>query len=155
MTGPTIKRHQSKQDYGTPKIFIEAVEKRFGKLSWDLAADKTNHKAACWLDDAFGSDWYHLSGILWLNPPFNDITPWARKCAEEAKLGANILLLTPASIGSNWFRDYVWGKAKVLALCGRLTFEPETQPYPKDCILSIYNPREGLDRPFEIWDWMG
>lgn len=177
MTGPTINRHRSKQDYSTPKIFIEAVEKRFGKLVWDLAATEDNAKAPKFItpeQDSLAHGWPVELGPYWLNPPFDNITPWAAKCAEKYLRGT-ILFLTPAAVGSNWFRDYVWGKAKVIALNGRIIFDGQVEPegwqekhpgkiwkpevYPKDLILSVYNPTltmcEGLDRPFEVWDWRG
>lgn len=158
ITGPTIKRGQSKTTYGTPWSFIKAVETRFGKLAWDLAADKENKKAPNWLteyDNSLKFNWHNLpqigvtTNLLYLNPPFDLIEPWAEKCSREAQLGAKILFLTPASIGSNWFRDHIYGQALVLALNGRLTFEGETTPYPKDCILSCYGWKPG----FEVWTW--
>lgn len=150
-TGPTINRYKSRQDWATPTDFITAVEKRFGKIDFDLAASAENTKHEHYFDesdDALDQCW-HLGGNLWLNPPFGKIAPWAKKCAEEAALGAKILFLTPASIGSNWFRDYVFGKAQVLALNGRLTFIGATTPFPKDCILSAY----GYPPGFEVWNW--
>lgn len=151
-TGPTINRHKSKQDWATPPEFIEAVEKRFGKIEFDLAASAENTKHTGFYDeerDSLKQDWHKLYGNLWLNPPFSNIAPWAKKCAEEASLGATILFLTPASIGSNWFRDYVHRKAQVLALNGRITFIGAITPYPKDCILSTY----GFPIGFDVWNW--
>lgn len=152
-TGPTINRHKSRQDWATPTDFITAVEKRFGKIEFDLAASAENTKHECFFDesqDSLKQSWHKLSGNLWLNPQFNNIAPWAKKCAEEAALGAKILFLTPASIGSNWFRDFVYHKAHVFALNGRLTFIGAITPFPKDCILSAY----GYYPPgFEIWNW--
>lgn len=151
-TGPTINRHKSKQDWATPTAFIEAVEKRFGKIAVDLAASAENAKNFRYFDEDTNSlvqSWHQLEGNLWLNPPFSNIAPWAKKCAEEASLGATILFLTPASIGSNWFRDFVHRKALVLALNGRLTFIGATAPYPKDCVLAAY----GYSPGFEVWNW--
>ena len=65
------------------------------------------------------------------------------------RAGSRIFLLTPASIGANWFAEHVYGKAHVLALQGRLTFVGHKQPYPKDCILSVYGVKPG----FSVWDW--
>ncbi len=148
----------SKQDYGTPWEFIRAVEKRFGPLVVDLAAREGNAKAKCWVDHSIDSltlDWNDLgtgklgNGHLWCNPPFANITPWAAKCAQWSHWTADIFLLTPASVGSRWFAEHVHGKALVLALSPRLTFEGCTAPYPKDCILSVYGETPG----FDVWRW--
>jgi phage N-6-adenine-methyltransferase len=143
---------ESRQDYGTPGEFIDAVEHRFGVLAHDLAADAHNTRAAHFFDearDALVQDWTKLKGNLWLNPPFANIAPWAKKCAESGAPGRLIFFLTPASTGANWFRDHVFDKALVLLLGGRLTFEGCEDPYPKDCILSVFGTRPG----FELWNW--
>lgn len=160
-TGPTINRKGSKQNYSTPRNFLDAVERRFGKIVFDLAADMTNRKAHSFYsinDNSLVQPWHKLGGLLWLNPPFTNIGLWAEKCAFEAKLGAKIAFLTPASVGSNWFRDHVHNKAYVLALNGRLMFDGATDPYPKDCMLSVYGfvaPGFTLEpvKGFDVWTW--
>lgn len=150
---PAQKPGRSKQDYGTPRALIDAVEKRFGPLAWDLAATDENAKAAKFItpdQDSLSRCWSMLSGNMWLNPPFANIEPWAKKCAETIlDDSSRILLLTPASVGSEWFRGYVNGRALVLALSPRLTFEGCADPYPKDCIISVYGKPPG----FQCWRW--
>lgn len=158
MPTPKQKPGRSKQDYETPADLIAAVERRFGPIAFDLAAVATNAKAAEFYtpaEDALVQDWTRLEGLLWLNPPFADIAPWARKCMESI-LGPHrrrfeaLLLLVPASVGSNWFADFVHTRATVLALNPRLTFVGETQPYPKDCLVCVW----GLWAPqFDVWRW--
>ncbi len=151
-TGASFARGKSKQDYPTPWSFIHACEHRFGKIAFDLAATAENAKAPSFFtkeQDSLLQPWHLLDGLLFLNPEFGNITPWVKKCWEESNLGAKILFLTPASIGSNWFRDYVNGSAQVLALNGRITFEGASDPYPKDCILSCF----GFPVGFDVWTW--
>lgn len=153
-TGPTINRGKSKQDYGTPLVFMEAVKKRFGPISWDLAASPHNAKADGFFSesqDSLKEPWHTWrGGLQWLNPPFFNIGDWAKKCSIESRLGANILLLIPASVGSNWFRDYVMGQSHVMFLNGRITFDGCTDPYPKDLMLCYYH--AGVSG-FETWNW--
>lgn len=40
-TGPSVKRHKSSGVYRTPKDFITAIERRFGPIAYDLAADSS------------------------------------------------------------------------------------------------------------------
>jgi phage N-6-adenine-methyltransferase len=157
-TGPGISRGASKQDYGTPLAFLEAVVKRFGVIKADLAASHENRVVTDFYgeSEAGGSlvqPWAkdHTTGNLWLNPPYGDIAKWAEKCRKESKLRCGlILLLVPASIGAKWFADDVKSHAMVLALTPRLTFAGCTTPYPKDCILAVYG--YGF-RGFDVWDW--
>lgn len=156
-TMPAQKPGRSKQDYGTPLDFIAAVERRFGPLRIDLAATAENKKAPIWIapesDSLHENTAWDPSGLAWLNPPFANIAPWAAKCAYHAEAFAanksRLLFLTPASVGSNWFDDHVHKKARVLFLKGRLTFEGCSDPYPKDCILSVFGERPA----YEVWDW--
>jgi len=183
----------SKQDYETPADFMAAVAKRFGPIAFDLAAhagnaQSPNYFAPCTgpagpmpLDtkafgmDAFDHSWAMLSdslfkredgskGLLWLNCEFNDIATWARRCVLESSKGANILLLTPAAVGANWFCDLIAGHGDVYLLNGRLSFIPG-QTYNKDCMLTHFYqsladrdatlaaPLDALRSQICVWDW--
>ena len=156
---PTQKPFRSKQDYATPDDFIAAVKQHLGiaEFAFDFAASAENAKAPrFWTkaDDSLSKtpvQWGQqiLGAWGWLNPPFTAIGPWAKRCAQTAALGGQIAFLVPAAVGSNWYRDYVDGKARVLALNGRLSFMGG-QPYPKDLILALYAPFAG---GFEVWNW--
>lgn len=160
---PAQRPGNSKQDYGTPAEFIAEVEIRFGDLCIDLAAREDNKKAPRCItpeEDSLAQPWLNFfSGgdVGWLNPPFAHIGPWAAKCAEwlEAARAVNlqgrILMLAPASVGSNWYRDHVHGKAYVLFLNDRLTFVGAKDPYPKDCMLCVYDTATGPG--FDVWRW--
>jgi phage N-6-adenine-methyltransferase len=165
MSMPEQKPGRSKQDYGTPKEFLEAVRKRFNisDFDWDLAAHEGNHVTHNWLGrggrapDSFEVDWSTLQGRmrgdvhLWLNPEFGNIKPWAAKCAASTReSGVAIYFLTPASVGANWFAEHVWPYARVIALQGRLSFDG-VAPFPKDCMLSVFS-TVGR-KTFEVWDW--
>lgn len=156
-TMPAQKPHRSRQDYATPPEFMAAVKNLLGisKFDIDLAADDSNHKADVWLHEAMNSlsaDWplimanRDMHGWAWLNPPFSNIEPWAQKCWES---GIKIAFLVPAAVDSNWYRDWVDGKAYVFNLNGRISFDG-VGPYPKDCILAIYGTRFKGEA---VWNW--
>ena len=154
MAEPAQKPGRSKQDYGTPIEFIDTVQRRFGELSWDLACTRANcvaHRGIMFDGgvDSLTQDWTLLEGNLWLNPPFGDIPRWAAKCKASAGKGRRIIMLTPASIGTNWFAEHVHGSALVLGLNPRLTFAGEKAPYPKDLMLSVWGDEVG----FNVWRW--
>lgn len=163
-TGASFARGASKQDYATPQNFIQAVERRWGHISFDLAAHAKNTKAKRWFGpgglapDSLVEKWGDIlrpggKQNLWLNPPFNDIRPWARKCAEVTPhlklIGARLLFLVPAAVGSNWFADCVFGVAPVFFLRPRLSFDGKNS-YPKDLMLVAYGAAVST---FECWRW--
>jgi DNA (cytosine-5)-methyltransferase 1 len=156
-TGASLARGRSKQNYGTPTELLRAVQKRFGRIYWDLAAHEQNAVVGSYLgpgslvaEDALAFDWSTIDGLLWLNPPFADIAPWARECAAVRDRLAWTLLLVPASVGSAWWHEHVHGKGLALLLAPRLTFRGCDQPYPKDCALVAYG--FGV-AGYEPWRW--
>jgi phage N-6-adenine-methyltransferase len=157
VTGPSINKGRSRQDYGTPWEFIRAVETKWGPLVHDLACTRENAKASSGYYfpeiDALTREWAleFPVGNLWLNPPFADIGSWAAKCALEGSGRSGLIfLLTPASIGTEWFAQHVHLEAMVLGIRPRLTFEGTSDPYPKDLMLSVYG--NGLCG-FNTWRW--
>lgn len=167
---PAQKPGSSVQNVETPQEFIDAVEKAFGKIHWDLAATASNTKASHWLGpgsvthkdlSSLDVDWSSLQPDgntvrgrakqtnLWLNPPYADIEPWARKCAQTSMKNTRIFLLTPAVVGTNYFKNYIFEVATVFFLSPRIKFVGHTQGYPKDMILSVYGATSG----FECWRW--
>lgn len=126
--------------YKTDPLFMSVVNKEY-RVVFDLAADSGNAQADGYFtekDDALSDSWSWAGitketdgGFLWLNPPYDDIGAWARRCAVEAAEGAKILFLVPASVGSNWYRKYVEDFALVHLLNGRLTFD---FTYPLDYV---------------------
>ena len=164
---PKQKPGRSKQDYATPMELIRAVEKRFGVIVHDLCAHAQNARVASYYSkeqDCFKQAWAKdfPAGNLWGNPEFGGgfIGHFAEKCyVESRQRDGLIIMLTPASIGSEWFAAHVEKKALVIGLRPRLSFDG-IDPYPKDCMLSVY----GLDPSappsamqylsgFETWRW--
>lgn len=101
--------------------------------------------------DALAADWSELGGNMWLNPPFGNIAPWAKKCAETPRNeDRSIFMLVPLT-AANWACDYVHGRALVLGLNPRVMFTGHRTAFPKDLMLACYS-TEFISR-FEAWRW--
>lgn len=162
---PIQKPGKSVQVVGTPRDLLDAVEARFGKMTFDLAATAENSVVGGGgfkhyglgseiAADALLQDWSRLKGNLWLNPPYANIKEWAEKCRHTSlgvsvKPRGQIFLLIPASVGSNWWAQYVDRRAAVFFLSPRITFVNHATPYPKDVCLCIY----GASQRYECWRW--
>lgn len=155
---PAQKPGKSRQDYGTPPDFLHAVRHRLGidRFSIDLAATKANAVCPIYYSLEEGNDslspqcpWTG-NGWAWLNPPFAKIGPWVEKATMEARLGAHVAVLVPASFAGWWFK-WVEPYAYVNFLGNRITFVGETTAYPKDCALLLYTPWAMTGN--EVWRW--
>jgi len=153
---PQQKPGRSKQDYQTPDKFLIAAVRflDIGGFKSDLAATCDNTVAGFWFteeEDSLKQDWSRLPpGWAWLNPPYAHIEPWVKKAYLS---GANIAVLIPASVGANWWRDWVHQKAMVLFLNGRLSFIPDKPKwlYPKDLALLLYG--KDIQLGYAVWNW--
>ena len=60
---------------------------------------------------------------VFVNPPYGrDIKKWVEKCFDESK-HAKIVMLIPARTDTSYFHDWIYRKAKIRFLRGRLKFE--------------------------------
>jgi hypothetical protein len=156
MSAPIQKPGKSRQDYGTPALFLDAVRRQFGSIDIDLACRRDNMVARRGIVhgdlDALSQDWSDPmyfdrednvieSGadirVAFCNPPFADIEPWAEKAASCSQLSRWTLLLVPASIDAKWYTRHVLGQAMVWGI-PRVTFVGETTPFPKALALIGY-----------------
>ncbi len=160
--------------YPTPLEFLRIVDELF-PIMFDLAASKENcafHRVRWWpdygdeqkyhydeTDNALSiENWYtdagrygfKGNGFFWCNPPYSNIEPWAKKCAEEAARGAKILFLVPQGTQS-WAQRWCAPNALELRLEGRMTFEGHSFPYPKDLTLWVFGTR--MRGGGCVWPW--
>jgi phage N-6-adenine-methyltransferase len=154
---PAQRPGSSRQDVRTPREFLAAARAKLGidAFTVDLAATRENTVAQKFYSPRVNSlvqPWNFSPGFGWCNPPFSDLAPWARKGYEESLKGARTTMLVPASVGSNWWRDWTHDKAHVLFLNGRITFVGHEDPYPKDLALLIY--ARGWRAGYAEWSWM-
>lgn len=144
------------QVVGTPDNFLQAVQKRFGRIVFDLACDGGNNVLGVPGftpdDDALKRSWPKGPDWNWLNPPFKKSDRFTEKAHSEGLQGAKTLVLVRASIGAVWYQENVEGKAAVIPLRGRLMFKGESKPYPADLILCVYG-LHGIIGMQPAWDW--
>lgn len=176
-TMPRQKPGASDSTVLTPWDFIEAVYRKLDISSFkmDLAATDFNKRAKRYISpeiDSLAQDWRKIGreiggGWFWLNPPYDRIAPWMKKTAETwphfpLEAANPTAVLIPASVGSNWWRDYVHEKCQVLFLNGRIQFldrhghaicsakTGKPTPYPKDLALLLYG---AGTVGYDIWSW--
>lgn len=128
-----------RDDWQTPECVLERVRK-VGAIGIDPCTGDDNPVQAPTFytggvdDDGLVETWVHpLAGALaFANWPYSKSAQWAEKAAQEAALGASIIVLCAARPDTRWWAR-MWNAADVVAFWrGRLTFvgAPHPAPFP-------------------------
>lgn len=128
----------SKTDlWATPSDFFNSVAEEF-HFTLDVCALPDNAKCEKFfspVDDGLAQNW---EGICWMNPPYGRVIgKWVQKAYESAKHGAIVVGLLPARTDTKWFHDYIYGKAEIRFIRGRLKFGgcANSAPFPNMLVI--------------------
>ena len=126
--------------WATPQAFYDQLNAEFG-FTLDPCALPDNAKCAKFFtpeDDGLAQDW---SGErVFCNPPYGrKIAAWVKKCHDEAQKGALVVMLIPARTDTSYFHDYIYHKAEIRFVRGRLKFGNAEQGAPFPSMVVIYN----------------
>ena len=129
----------SKTDnWATPQALFDRLNDEF-HFTLDVAADETNHKCTEYFtkeQDGLSQKW---EGCVWCNPPYGrEIFRWVKKAYEEHENGATVVLLLPARTDTKWFHEYVYGKAEIRFLRGRVKFGDGKGNAPFPSMICVY-----------------
>lgn len=129
-----------RDDWETPRGFFDALDAEFGFTLDPCSSDANAKCARHWTraDDGLSKDW---SGErVFMNPPYGrEIGRWVEKAATS---GAEVVVgLLPARTDTAWFHDWVYGRAELRFLRGRLKFaqggvQGQSAPFPS--LLAIW-----------------
>lgn len=113
----------NKDDWETPQWLFDKLD---AIHHFTLDPCSTHENAKCERhytveDDGLSKSWE--GETVFCNPPYGrGIGEWVKKCAEESA-HAKVVMLIPARTDTAYFHDYIYHKAKVTFLRGRLRFE--------------------------------
>lgn len=126
----------------TPQYFFDRLDEEF---HFDLDAAALPENAKCmryYTPDTNGLE-QPWRGTVWCNPPYGrDVKDWVRKGYEESRKGATVVMLLPARTDAHWFHDYIYGKADVRFVRGRLKFGGGANSAPFPSMVVIFRFRD-------------
>lgn len=137
----------------TPQEFFDRLNLEFNFV---LDAAATDESAKCQRyytpeTDGLAQSW-KCDGAVFCNPPYGrQLGKWVRKAWYEAQTGQTIVLLIPARTDTAYFHDFIYGKAEIRFLRGRLCFTDEAgnaanyAPFPS--MVVVYNGKEHNEHP--------
>ena len=126
----------SKTDiWETPQDFFDKLNEEF-HFQTDVCALPENAKCKDFYtpeQDGLAQEW---NGYCWCNPPCGrQISKWVRKASES---NATTVMLLPARTDTAWFHDYIYGKAEVRFVRGRLRFSGAKENAPFPCMVVVF-----------------
>lgn len=142
---------QSRSDeWATPLEKYAALHAEF-HFNLDPCASDANHKCADYYtkeDDGLTKDWGGRR--VFCNPPYGrEIGKWVKKCYEESqKPDTLVVMLIPARTDTAYFHDYIYGKAEIRFLRGRLHFNESKGAAPFPSMIVVFRNQDTL--PSEV-----
>jgi phage N-6-adenine-methyltransferase len=132
----------------TPQSFFDELDREFHFVLDAAATDKTAKCADYFTPETDGlmQSW-ERNGAVFCNPPYGrEISKWVQKAYEESlRHGTVIVLLIPARTDTSYFHDYIYGKAEIRFVRGRIKFTDDNGnamgPAPFPSMVVIYNSR--------------
>lgn len=129
MLNPIIKNEYKSSDerdiYKTPRDLIDRLNKDIGEITLDACANIENRVCEKFISkemDALKTEWT-TDGIVFCNPPFSQKDKLVEKAYTESQNGTKIIMLVPASVETQFFKNCKDKADWILFLSGRLTFE--------------------------------
>ena len=132
-------------EWATPQDFFDRLNAEFS-FTLDPCASAENHKCDKYYtkaEDGLIQDW---SGeTVFCNPPYGrEIGRWVCKCFHEVfdgKCPCAVMLL-PARTDTRWFHDYIYNKAEIRFIPGRLKFNSQKNSAPFPSMVVVFQQSE-------------
>jgi len=121
----------------TPDQIFDRYDREF-HFTLDVAATTKNAKCKQFFtkrQDGLKQPWH---GNVWLNPPYDNIGPWAAKAWEYSSSGEGIVVaLLPIWPGTAWYQTYaIHGHMRQLT--SRISFVGSKANAPFDCMIVVW-----------------
>ena len=122
-------------EWSTPQDVFDKLNEEFS-FTLDPCANDTNHKCKKYFtktENGLLQNWD--DEIVFCNPPYGrEIGKWVKKAAESK---ATVVMLLPARTDTKWFHDYIYEKAEIRFIKGRLKFgeAQNSAPFPSMVVI--------------------
>ena len=130
-------------EWYTPIDFYEQLDKEF-HFNLDPCATEQNHKCDKYFTKEINGLSQKWGGCrVFCNPPYGRVIgEWVKKAYEESQQpNTLVVMLLPARTDTRWFHDYIYGKAEIRFIKGRLKFGGSNQgaPFPSMVVIFMEN----------------
>lgn len=128
------------QEWGTPQKLFDELDKHY-HFTLDPCATAENAKCKKYFtkeQDGLLQVWGGCE-VVFCNPPYGrGIEKWVKKCFDHWKNGGTAVMLIPARTDTRWFHDYIYNRATVYFLKGRIIFEGAVHNAPFPSMIVVF-----------------
>ena len=133
----------SKTDlWETPQDLFDKLNNEF-HFTLDVCATPENAKCDSFYtkeQDGLSQPW---KGVVWCNPPYGrQIGEWVRRAFLASVSGNTVVMLLPARTDTRWFHEYIYGKAEIRFIRGRLKFGGSKNSAPFPSMVVVFMPHD-------------
>lgn len=110
-----------RDDWGTPWEVFNEYDREF-HFTLDACACADNAKCDKYFtkqEDALSKTW---SGVVWMNPPYSEVSYWMQKAYTESLHGATVVCLVASRTDTKWWWDWAQ-RGEIRFRRGRIRFE--------------------------------
>ena len=130
----------SKSDeWATPQAIFEELDKEF-HFDLDAAASDDNHKCDRYFtleNSGLSQNWGGCR--VFCNPPYSQIDKWVEKAFRETRNDNTLVaLLIPSRTDTRYFHNYIYNRAEIRFIKGRLKFGDSKNSAPFPSMLVIF-----------------
>lgn len=132
--------YTSKTDeWATPQSYFDEINKEFN-FNLDPCATEDNHKCDKYFtleNDGLSQNWGGYR--VFCNPPYSQIDKWVEKAFRETRNDNTLVaLLIPSRTDTRYFHNYIYNRAEIRFVKGRLKFGGGKNSAPFPSMLVIF-----------------
>lgn len=130
---------REKDEWLTPKKLFDDLNKEF-HFELDPCTTEANplgtKKFNTIISNGLTTEW---NCNVFINPPYSKIKDWVKKAYEEnKKYGFNVVMLLPVRTSNKWFHEFIYNKAEIRFIKGRLKFSNSLNSAPFPSMIVIF-----------------
>lgn len=127
-------------EWETPQSLFDQINSEF-HFTLDVCATPKNAKCDRFFtraEDGLKQFWGH--DTVWCNPPYGrEVGKWVQQAFDTHWVNSNtIVMLLPARTDTKWFHRYIYGKAEIRFLRGRIKFSGSKNSAPFPSMIVIF-----------------
>ena len=126
-------------EWATPQHIFDSLDAEFN-FNLDPCATESNHKCDTFYTaktDGLKQNWGGQR--VFCNPPYSNISLWVEKAFRETRNDNTlVVLLIPARTDTRYFHDFIYQRAEIRFIKGRLKFNDSKNSAPFPSMVVIF-----------------